>query len=304
MNKKVFLILKIALFLALFPLVERFCLKRTDRFSILGIQSDRPFDEAWETRPLTDEERSVVSEAISQPYTYFGCGGQSFVFFSADQKYALKFFKQRVFKVPLWVAHFPIPWVLDRYRAKKTWQRADKLQRDFSSYKIAFEELPDETGMVFVHLNQTDNLKTILKITDKLGIAHELDLDKMDFVIQKKGVLAHDKITGHMQRGEIEEAKASIKQLMSLIVNRSKKGFHDRDPNIRTNCGFMGDRAVKIDVGRFVKDEKIKRPEVYLSELVRITGPLRVWLEQEHPALVSYFDEEILKFTSGHENLP
>ncbi len=301
MNRTFLTLSKIALFLALLPFIARFCLKHTDRFSIAGIISDRPFDPAWEARPLKEEERIEILKALDQPYTYFGSGGQSFIFTSADQRYVLKFFKQHFFNVPLWVAYFPIPWVLNRYSAKKTEQRGDKLKRDFNSYKMAFEELAEETGVLFVHLNKTNDLKKTVAITDKLGIEHILNLDAMEFVMQRKGVLAYDKISAHLAKGEVKEAKEAVRQILHLIVNRCKKGFHDRDANICTNCGFIEGKAVEIDVGHLVRDERMKIPEIYWQELLRISEPFRGWIGAEHPLLLPCLDEELLKLQASHE---
>ena len=285
-------IIRLLLLIFLGFAVSRFCQKQTDGFSIVGISSDRPHNPAWDTRELTTEESQNLNEALNQRYSYFGCGGQSFIFFSEDDKYAIKLFKQRVFTVPFWLRHFPIPYILDRYRAKKTWIREDKIQRDFGSYKIAFEDLNEFSGLIYIHLNKTNDLKKKLTIIDRLKIAHTIDLDQFDFIIQKKGELVHERIARAMSQGETEVAKQLIKNVFHMIHTRCQMGYHDRDPNIRTNSGFLGEKPIKIDLGRFVYNHKMRCPEVYTKEFKRITDPFGAWISEKYPTLSQFFKEE------------
>jgi len=282
-------------FIILFVCVGHFCRKQTDDFTLLAIRSHRPYDSSWETAPPSSEVRA----ALNQPYTYYGKGGQSFIFFSQDGKFVLKFFKQKVFTYPAYLEYFPIPFVIDKYKAKKRWKRQDKLLRDFSSYKASFEELQEETGVLFAHLNKTSYFQQSLTIVDKLGIAHSLSLDEVDFVLQKRAVLVYDKIQQLMESGKEEEAKQAISSVFSLIHKRCQKGFHDRDPNIRTNCGFLEDKAIKIDVGRFVKSPSMQSREVYSRELIRITAPFKEWISETHPSLLPFFDAELVRMQNA-----
>lgn len=285
MSVKGIVIVSLALCLA------RFAQKKTDGFTLLAISSKRAHDPRWETRALTELEKNQLEEALSQPYHYFGCGGQSFVFFSDNGQYVIKFFKQRLFRPPTWLNRCPLPKILHRYREKRNWKRQDKLQRDFTSYKIAFEELQEETGVVYVHLNQTSHLLKILSIQDKIGMMHQIPLDHTDFILQKRGELVYERIHNLMQAGKIDEAKKAIFKVLNLVVSRCKKGYHDRDPNVRTNCGFIGEQAIKIDVGRLMRQETIKNPEIYRRELLRISTPFEKWVETTYPELLPAFHE-------------
>ncbi|NGX37328.1 MAG: hypothetical protein K1000chlam2_00482 [Chlamydiae bacterium] len=267
---------------------SRFCQKKTDTFTILAISSTRPHNTLYETQI---EESAELDTALSQPYTYFGRGGQAYAFFSADGKYVVKFFKQRLFR-PSWLLnHLPLPKILHRYRFKRNWKRSDKFARDFFSYKVASEELRDETGILYSHLNPTTHLSKTLLITDRLGIVHPIDLDHFDFVVQKRAEMVYDRIDSLMEMGNQKAAKEALLQVFSLISTRAKKGYRDRDPNIRTNCGFIEDKAVKIDVGRFVKNEEMKTPERHNEELLRITAPFEEWIEIHHPYLLPAFHQ-------------
>ena len=268
--------------------VKTFCYHCTDGFTLSGVSSNRPYIPEYDSRPLDLSEKRELNLALSQPYQYHGCGGQSFIFFSQDQKYVIKLFKQRVFTVPLWVQYFPIPWVLNRYKEKMRWKRQDKIKRDFTSYKIALEELQDKTGVLFVHLNKTQNLCKKLTLTDKLHIEHEVDLDQIDFVVQKKADLVFDYIDSLMKSGQIAEAKKSVESLVYLIVDRCMQGYHDRDPNIKTNCGFLDHKAIKIDVGKLMHSDLVKNPDVMIQEVGRITAPFLKDLQTLYPELADH----------------
>ncbi len=284
----------LCLFLFAFCAVQKFCLKETDGFTVGSILSSRPYNSLWETRSLRTDEHKEVLRALDQSYTYFGCGGQSFIFFSEDKNTVLKVFKQQKFKTPLWIRALYFPF-LNRYREKKIWSKEDKLVRDFTSYRIAFDELHEESGVLFVHLNPTNSLKKQIKLIDRLGIHHLVDADQLDFVVQKRAELVYDRITRCMAQGKIHEAKKAISSVLQLIKTRGKKGYHDRDPNIRTNCGFVGDKAIKIDIGRFVKREEMKDPEILQRELCRIAEPFRIWLQEEYPELACHLEQELKK---------
>ena len=290
---KIFLIAIFTLCLALFAQ------KKTDGFTKASITPHHPFDPRWEITPLSAAALGEVQYVLGQSFTYLGCGGQSHIFESSDGKYVIKFFKQRVFEMPLWVEYGPFT----QYRDKKRLKRIDKKERDFTSYKVSLEELQGETGVIFVHLNPSQDLQKKLVIQDNLHIQHEIDLDHMDFIIQRKGELSLERISRLMQEGNVDSAKRSVESLLDLIVIRSKKGFHDRDPNIRTNCGFLGEYAIKIDVGRFVKIEKMKDPKVYTQEVIRIGAPFRKWLEETYPELVSASDAKMRALLEEYHGL-
>ena len=279
----------------LYLAASRFCDKQTDTFSIGAISSNRPVEPAWQTRPLSPEERSEMSAAFSQKYRYFGKGGQCYAFFSDDGKYVIKFFKQRVYKVPLWHHFIPIPYVFDRYKAKKRWKRQDKIQRDFFSYKVAFEDLQELTGVFFVHLNPTHDLNQTLTIVDLLNIEHQIDLDQFDFILQKRAEMIYPTISKLVEKKETARCQQIVDQVIHLIVTRCQKGYEDWDPNVRTNCGLLDDRVIKIDVGRFIANEEMQSKEKCCSELIRIITPFKEWLQEKDLALAQYCDESLQK---------
>lgn len=291
MKKAVKTSLFIAASAGCFFLAKDFCYSKTDGFTITGITPDRPFDPTFATRALSDRESTELNKALDQPYSYYGYGAQAYIFFSSDGNYALKLFKQRIYTTPFWFK-LPIPILFNKYKQKLTSHRKDKQLRDFLSYKLAFEELQDLSGVVFVHLNPTSSLHKKLQITDKIGITHELALDQIDFVLQKRAEHVHTRIDRLMKEGQVDKAKESITALVDLILTRCRRGINDRDPSIDTNCGFLEDRAIKIDIGRMQLDPAFRSPTVALEQVVKITAPFNEWLKTRYPELAIHLEQE------------
>lgn len=245
--------LKAILIVCGFVFAARFTRKCTDGFTITGIHSSYA---DWEVNNPT------LPEVFDQKFTYLGSGGQCFVFASEDGSYVLKFFKYR-----------------------------KKINRDFASYKLAMEQLPEETGLLYVHLKKTDELQTLAKIVDKLGIEHEVDLDKVNFILQKRAELTYPHLLHLVESNDIGAAKEAIDSLCSLIKGRCQKGIHDDDAKIHRNCGFIGNRAVIIDVGRFKADPRRQDPNVQSADLIKCTEKLKCYLDEISPELATYLDE-------------
>lgn len=265
-------------------------IKTANKFVLSEIQYDRPHDPRFDTRPLTDLESQEIDKALSQNYTYFGCGGQAYVFFSEDGKYALKFFKQRHFREPTHLNYIPF---IKRYRDLKFAKRKKKIAVEYGSYKLGFEELPELTALVYVHLNKTSHLHKNITFIDKFKMPHQIDLDKTDFILQRRAQLVHDTIDHHMAAGNLAAAQQTIDAVVDLILTRCKKGYYDKDPNIATNCGILEGKAIKIDVGRLTLDPKMAKPLYYKPELYHLVKPFQRRLAEKYPELAHYLDQKV-----------
>ena len=107
--------------------------------------------------------------------------------------------------------------------------------------------------------------------------------------------MIYPKLTRLIEEQDVDSAKQIIDQVSHLIVLRCQKGYEDWDPNVRTNCGLLNDRVIKIDVGRFIRNEEMKTQPMCASELTRIMTPFQTWLASQNPALGAYYDEAIAK---------
>lgn len=275
--------------------------QQSDGFSIGGISSSRRPNPAWDVHPLSQEERTELDRALSQKYHYLARGNQAFAFLSEDGRYVLKFFKQKLFEPPLFWKLAPSAWLKEGRRAKKIWKKEDKLRRDFESYRMAFDELKEETGLILVHLNTTDWIGRNVSITDKIHIEHSIPLDDFNFIIQKRADLVYPTIDRLMAEGNINAAKDALSSILQLFASRCQKGISDSDPDLDKNFGFIDGRAIQIDIGRFTRNAtKVKFRDRHLSQPVGLSDveppvikdSFKAWLSENHPDLYEHFMKE------------
>lgn len=273
--------------------LERISHKATDGFVISKIQYRPMAKEKW-TVELTPEEETVLSQILSQPFYYKDSGSQFYVFESEDGQYVLKFFKFQHMSIRPIFHYLPMFGKMKQWREKKILKKNQLIEFTFDSIKTAFDYLKKETGLLFIHLNAEQQPKGWnVKIYDKLHIAHQLSLDNISFIMQKKASLVYPTIDQWMKNKEIEKAKKGIRDVLHIPLNRCRKGIGDIDPDFATNFGFLNERPLQIDIGRFYKDPSRKKPQEYRNEMVRITRNFRKWLAENHPELIADFDKEI-----------
>ena len=273
-------------------LLKQFCYSKTDGFALYKICSSLSFHPEWETHSIPDHEQELL-QILDQPFYYLAKGAQSYVFASADGQTVIKFFRLYHLMPPTWLTSLSFPLPLMPYKLRKIIDKRQELSKDFDSYKIAFEEMKEETGLLYLHLNKTAHLKKQLKIYDKIGIAYKLNLDQMEFLVQKKAVLVYPSIELLMKSQGEGAAKEAISALVQLLLQRSKKGIFDKDPDLNTNFGFLNKTPVQIDIGRFRMQDEQKSPEVYRDEIIRITDNMRQWLDRNYPPLSEHLIKEI-----------
>ncbi len=270
--------------------LSHFCQEKTARFTLLRTQSTFSYHPEWETN---DYDRYEVKEALAQKFTYLAQGGQSFVFVSEDHKYVLKLFKLDRRSMPYQFSSWPLPSFARNYFKKKEQKLASKLERDFTSYQIAFDELKEESGLVLVHLNKTHEPHLKTTIIDPLNIAHHLDLSKMEFILQRKAEGIYPYLDNLLENQEIDKAKSLIDGIITSVIHRSKKGILDEDAVIHRNFGVLDGKVIFIDIGRFVKDQARTCKEAYLYDLSCITKKLHDRLPRDlADYLTTRLDEE------------
>lgn len=290
-GKLIFIALLSSLFV--FYGVSPFCNQHTDGFSIARIRSELTFDSRWDPSSFESPTPSFLHSLLSQPFHYLACGGQSFAFASEDGNYVIKFFKHRFRKPYSYFYQFSLPKFLHSLQERKRKKAFFKLERDFNSYKLAFEHLKEESGLLYIHLNKGGHLPKDFTLVDKLGIYHSIDLNQFEFVLQKKADLAYPSIEKWIKNNDLVSFEMAMDQTIDLILSRCKKGIFDEDPKLHRNLGFIGTTPIFIDVGRFVKDTCRIKPDIYKQDLNQIMKPLRAWIKVNHPQLLAMIDEKI-----------
>lgn len=286
---------KFATFVVLFFAIGHFCDKKTKGFSLHKIHSSSDINIPVKAESL--KSNAEIETMLKQPFHFLGRGGQCFAFLSEDGETVIKFFKQHNIRYWDWLNQHTFPNALDGLRQKILKKHRHRSPLFFESCKIAYEEFKDRTGLIYLHLNNTDHFKGKVTVIDRLGIAYKIDPNTTRFALQKRVKPSYKKLKQLMRENDIEGAKRCIDSILNLIVERTKKGIKDRDPNIKRNFGFIGDQAIEIDLGSFTKTHKVYPIK---EELTEKTQKLKKWLNKRSGALASYVTERIEIISKDH----
>ena len=203
----------------------------------------------------------------------------------------MKFVKYQRFRPQAWLDYFESIPLINRYRLGKIEKKQKKLDMLFTSWKVAYDHLKPETGLVYVHLNKSNDLQQALTIHDKMGFEHKLNMDDMEFLLQKRANMLCSTINNFMQNDQTAEAKELIDNLLNMILSEYSRGLADNDHALMQNTGAIGTMPVHIDVGQFVINPEISNPDVYKQELFSKTFKFRTWLAKHHPESVLDINE-------------
>lgn len=286
---------KILAFVLAFILCERFCHYQTHGFRIHKILSNLSFNPDWEVAPLSEKEMEKIEEALNQPYIFLGSGAQCYAFSSQDNQYVLKVFKHHHARQNFWKNQIPIPGFLKPLHQHLIVHNHKPLEKIFRSCKLAFELIKEETGLVYLHLNKTHSFNKTLTLVDPIGIAHSVDRDKLEFILQYKGTMAYPTVLSLIKKNDQNGAKQHLEALLDVIVARCKAGIADRDPIIKRNFAFIGQKAIIIDTGCFSYDPYLKTPFLQNRLLFLETMKCRRWVSKKAPELLPFFEEKILE---------
>lgn len=271
------------LFCSLFFGLDKFAHKS----SSLGNITTSYASPEWEipAKELSDPE--WIDRILSQKFTYFNKGSQSYVYISEDKQYILKFLKQDKLHPNTWLAYLPLSF---NPHYQKSLFLEKKRASTFSAIKTAFSEFKKETGLLYVHLNRTNSLNKKITLFDRKGNLHVVDLDQTSFLVQKKANLIYVRIAELMAESKIEEAKQIISSVFALVDKLGKRGVVDNDPILRKNFGLIDDKAVQIDIGRLrIDPERIINLQ-HKQEIASITHSFKTWITKNYPELLEHFN--------------
>ncbi|OGN64687.1 MAG: hypothetical protein A3E80_00330 [Chlamydiae bacterium RIFCSPHIGHO2_12_FULL_49_9] len=248
----------------------------TQGFRLAKMQFEAPsfFPEA---RP-TEEVLSI----FNQSFHYLDRGAQCYVFSSFDEKYVIKLFRAS--------PPSPNPFHSFWKKKKKRTSFHTKIYRLFSACHIAATELPNETAIVYTHLNLTKETLPILRVRDPIGRKYLLPLDEYRFVLQKKADPFRETLEKAIQNPH--KMEQCLNSFYELLLSRVQKGIGNSDPTLSRNFGFLGERAVEIDFGSYFPDPRLSSSEGRKIEIHRYINRLEKWLEKNAPEWADYFDQK------------
>jgi hypothetical protein len=277
--------------------LARFCHHQTEGFRLAKIQHNMLVDHP--VVQTNEEEKALLNIFLQKKFTFLGRGLQSFAFASEDGEYVLKIFNNRYQRKICFfslLSHAPL---IDHWAKDRATYYQGKLAKTFHSYQIAFSEMKDQTGLVFVHLHPTSDIPQKLTLIDKLNISHSIDPNQTGFLIQKRASLVYPTLKEYINKNDFEGAKQAISSLIDLFFWKWHHDILDNDPLIRTNYGFIDGKAIQIDVGPLSKQTTFTDMEQHRQEILRITSSLKFWLNENCPELIPFLDRELQKQLSS-----
>lgn len=170
---------------------------------------------------------------------------------------------------------------------------ADARRSAFSIHKNCLRKYSQRNWAYLAHLNKTKNEFKEVLLVDLQGDEYQVSLDDTEFVIQQKATFIKPTIKALMTAGQLQDAKLRISQIFELLKAVSQKGILDTDGALihKNNIGFIKDKAIYIDTGKFVQKESIKTLDRFKADLRRLR-PLHKWLVTRYPPLAAYFDKQ------------
>lgn len=298
MKKKVLLVFSALLFLTMLGYLTA-QMRRIDEkmaqiarparlFNPKLIEARFPPRKEWAVKITSDHERFFYV-VCQQTLTWLGRGMQAVVFETQDAKYVVKFFQLGRLREDEPRGFFEN--LVSNESNEKRQERLTHREEIFSSSKMCFEELQDESGIVYVHLNRTKDKIKGIKLVDKYGQSHRIRGDDSCFVVQKKARYLIPTIMSLMEKGKVEETKARVNQVFDLLLSLAKKGFADGDDALirNNNIGLTEDRAIYIDTGHIFRAYNLNVTERMRYEFQVRLDPLEKWLNITYPEIGAYY---------------
>ena len=255
----------------------------TDDFRLGNITHEFPPRSEWAVADPTKQQQTIIDSILKQKFYYIGKGAQSYAFGSEDGQYVLKFFKFKHLRPsPLldWLP--PLP-AINAYREKQSARKERKFEGVFSGYHLAYERHKDESGLIFIHLNPSQNLFPTVTLVDKIGRKHHIDLDHVVFILQYKAETMRTVLHTLLEQGQLDLAKERISQIFALYLSEYQKGIYDHDHGIMHNAGFVGDRPIHLDVGKLKQDDNMRLKDHYAEDIQLVAARMSRWLQENEP---------------------
>jgi len=219
-------------------------------------------------------------------FSYLGRGTQFYAFVSQDNDYVIKILRSDRIKVPLYKKFSALNASSLNSKNKK------RKEKFLAACGSAYNYFRSQTGLLYLHLKSTANLPKV-DLVDNFGFHRKVDLNDFCFLVQKKAILIKDSFRITKKQNNFEGAKKKIDSFFKLLVNRSKNGVSNSDPNLFYNFGFIEDQAIEIDFGDYYDNPHLlNNHSTYVSEIDKHALVLRDWLINFWPETIVYFDEK------------
>lgn len=275
--------LKIMVALLLLIAVERFCRWQTAGFRWEKIFPDSPLSKA-ENPPA-----EPLIKQLDQPFYFLSSGVQTYNFISKDGSLVLKLFKHyHAGASTRWLMQLPAfvqPLLRDTIA-----QRTRRMDHILNSAKIAASSLQEETKILYLHLFQTEELP-IIDLFDKIHILHRLDLNQVEFALQKKADSLWELLSGYAKINNHEKMRFALRALFNEIEGRLSKEIASKDVKW-DNFGIINDEVIEWDIGSFQRYRHLtlsKKKRVFQKTCLK----LRKKFSKSFGTFINDFDDEM-----------
>lgn len=231
-----------------------------------------------------------LSSILSQNFYYLDKGCRAYAFVSQDDQYVLKLFKQN----QLWsLDSLTFKWLPETLKKPieiGTAKRMVRKKHRRSSLKLAYDRLREESALIAIHLDATDQLHQKIRVYNRIGIPHEIDADSTVFILQKKGDTFGEYLKTHLD--DKEGVKRVIDSLFDLFDHRVAMGIldHDRGPKLFRNYGVLNGKIFWLDIGSIYVG---KTAPSWDSETAHLLKQLLNFMKEHDPDLYTYCQNKI-----------
>lgn len=231
--------------------------------SASALTGDGLRSETWAPERSPQLSELQVRQLCAPGLRYAARGTQCYAFECADPHYVIKFFKEK---------HLSAPTFATTQRLQERLKKRDEL---FRSIRLAYEELEEETGVAYIHLNPEDQWPWACEFEDPVGRRHEVNLGTLSFYVQQRAPALRELLP---ELGP-DQAKQLLAQLAETFRARLNKGILDGDPAILQNFGWTGQKVIQIDVGRLYSADDIDLEAEwnrFITKLRKELAPLEI----------------------------
>lgn len=254
-----------------------------DGFSIYRISYALP--------PAQGQDPVPPEELFRGPFSYLGRGRQCYAFESPDGRLVLKIPRFDRYELPFfWKMPFAF---FERFRNSIREERQRRLAFTLESFKIASEELKEETAILYLHIHDTPAILGRTTLIDKLGRRFEIDLNRTAFVLQEKKRLMMPQFLDAVRAGDDLKVGLIIDSFLAILKKRARLGIFNKDPSFMRNFAWDDGKGVQIDIGSFYRRRGLSPEEAYLASMKESCIPIREWLGSLDAGLLARFDKRL-----------
>lgn len=253
---------------------------------------------SWSS-PIYSREQNdfFLDKVVSQVYYYLTSGSLCYAFVSEDRRYVIKFFK--VQNLTTENASFWSSFTMKNDK-NRFMDACFFVERIFSNYIDAFQHLKEETGLIYVHLNKTEDLKKKVLVVDSKGKQHFIDLDQTEFLVQRKAELIYEQLTKLCKFKKTKKAQKIIRSFFELVASRCAKGFSSSDLSLKHHFGVCEGKVIQINCSKLTKDDSAQYPYNFKREVLQIADSFNQWAQTDNPDLCVMIQEEAQRVINAY----